>query len=170
MKVFTERVSSTDSMSKNTARHIFSTRRMDLSDTSLKALESQVLSYSRDEVRHTLTLERWALVNYCRSLIPVKGGRAGLRYLELVIDEDLHLSHVIVHLVSMWAVCWTSLPTKVAQRSQGVSASHTGQPVWCDSACAGVHQLQHPLPGRASCFILQGYLRWTKFLIYLVYL
>ena len=40
-------------------------------------------------------------MNYCRSLIPVKGGRAGLRYLELVIDEDLHLSHVIVHLVSM---------------------------------------------------------------------
>ena len=37
-------------MSKNTARHIFTTRRMDLSDASLKALEAQVLSYSRDEV------------------------------------------------------------------------------------------------------------------------
>ena len=68
-------------MSKNTARHIFTTRRMDLSDASLKALEAQVLSYSRDEVGHALILEELPLMNCCRSLLLVKGGRAGLRYL-----------------------------------------------------------------------------------------
>ena len=47
-------------MSKNTARHIFTTRRMDLSDASLKALEAQVLSYSRDEVGHALILEEFS--------------------------------------------------------------------------------------------------------------
>ena len=43
-------------MCKNTARHIFNTRRVDMSDESLKAVEKQILSYSRAEVGNALIL------------------------------------------------------------------------------------------------------------------
>ena len=36
---------------KNTARHIFRSRKMDMSDPALKALEAKVLSCSRAKVR-----------------------------------------------------------------------------------------------------------------------
>ena len=52
--ILIEVVSNTDLVCKNTARHIFNTRRVDMSDASLKAVEKQILSYSRDEVVNAL--------------------------------------------------------------------------------------------------------------------
>ena len=54
-EILTE-VSNTDLLCKNTARHIFNTRRVDMSDASLKAVEKQILSFSRAEVGSALIL------------------------------------------------------------------------------------------------------------------
>ena len=56
MKILTEEVLNTDLTCKNTARHIFNTRRVDMSDESLKAVEKQILSYSRAEVGKALIM------------------------------------------------------------------------------------------------------------------
>ena len=54
-------------MMKKSARHIFNTCRMDMSDTSLKAMEAQVLEYCRTEVEQALSFQYGVKVLYYRS-------------------------------------------------------------------------------------------------------
>ena len=157
-------------MSKNTARHIFTTRRMDLSDASLKALEAQVLYYSRAEVGHALNSLKISIEELLQIITP---GQWWPRRFEVpciisCLCSMLHCWYVIVRPVSLWAVCWASLSANVTQRGQGVSTPHTRQPVWCDGACPGVHQLQHPLPGVGSSY--NNYIQWEFFTLLLAYL
>lgn len=47
--ILAEKASDVDLL-KNTARFIFNTHRMDLSETSMRALEAKLLAYNREEV------------------------------------------------------------------------------------------------------------------------
>ena len=77
-EILTE-VSNTDLLCKNTARHIFNTRRVDMSDASLKAVEKQILSFSRAEVGSALILQQFVSEICCRSLLQVQDGLVDLR-------------------------------------------------------------------------------------------
>ena len=60
-------------MMKKSARHIFNTCRMDMSDTSLKAMEAQVLEYCRTEVEQALFFSIWCKGGILQILNPGKG-------------------------------------------------------------------------------------------------